>query len=291
MIHSHLSRLQGRHLWILPFLSLLLTSSQAATIFSQDFTSSTNVNDYVGADTASQFQALEQGGAGTTMSTAIASDALEWTNITDGPGATPQSGWALTADYNEMALFSAQISLTFGSSSFTNGNDVALFQIGSYASTTGGAGLPTGTTRNSLGFRYISGTDVTVNLNGDLVDTQSIAFDTATTFTLYGNANGGDGLMYLGPDGLTHTLDEDRISVFIGTTLFKDNVAVGNAARDIDEFRMGYNTRLGGGNIDGGTLSLNSLVINNDLNIVPEPTSIALLTGSFGLLLLRRRGR
>lgn len=305
MTSSNFSHSLWVRLLAIPFASLLISSGHAAQIFSQDFTSSTNVNDFVGTNTATQFQFIETGTASPspTISTSISNDALVWDNAANGdPTPTSQAGWALTADFSDsgpggsLSVFSAQANLTFGATDFTNGSAVAAtIRIGD-ATTGASVGIPGGPIRNRLEFLYRGNDVVTARLNGREDTLTTFAFDTARTFSLFGNNSGVDGLSYLGPDGLTHTLNDDRISIFIDDMLYQDNAALLPNAdnRVIRNILVGFNAEAPNvnRNIDDGTLLFNSLVINDDLNIVvPEPTSVALLTGAFGMLLFRRSRR
>lgn len=256
----------------------LAPAAQAGVIFDQDFSSSTDLNAYIGPDTSTQFASLTSNAAGGTSTTAIVNGALTFSNTANETGAAPDES-SLTGNTFGPApeLLSAQFEITASlASGFSNNNPLAELRIG--------------LVRNRLNFYFQNG-DVTVGLNGS-VERAVVSGGGPVVISIFENNTATDET-YIGPDGILHTLQADRTSVFVGTTQISDNDLPNNVDRALDGFDIEFNTRATvtnpTPNIDDGTLAFNRILIRDDLNIVPEPASLALVGTGIGIMLARRK--
>jgi len=91
---------------------------------------------------------------------------------------------------------------------------------------------------------------------------------------------------YQAPDGVSRTLNTDTWSMYIGDTLVADNVPRGAQAENIQGLVLQLSRNYNGGS---SSMNLDNIVIRDDLALVPEPATAALLTLGALFLLPRRR--
>lgn len=261
------------------FASLALTfalPAHAGVIFEQDFTSSATLGDYVGPSTTTQFASIVSNVPDTTGTAAITNDALTFTNVPDGnPTPTGVLSTFTSNTFGSPELLSAQFVVTAsGSPTFTNNNPLAEIQLGAV--------------RDRINFFFQNGV-VSVGLTNTAAgDRAVVSGGGAIAITVYQN-DSASSEGYIGPDGLAHTLDADKSTIFVGSTLVSENINPNNATRALTGMKFEFNTRFSFANLDDGVLAFDSIVVRDDLNVIPEPASLALLGAGVGMMLVRRR--
>ena len=258
---------------------LATASAQAGVIFEQDFSSSTNLGDYIATPgTSTQFD-----GAGTTGGTAsigITSGALQVDIAPNDP--TPQ-GYAgfvweggSSLDYMQMHM-----SLNVDTGGFSNANNEIQISLGAFASgiydwnilSTGGDTAKAWVIMQGSSYLVKTGTLTT-----------SLASGATAEIGFFVNCS-GDSTTFLGDDGLIHTLGNNSKALFVNGVLVADNIAVDKTS-GVRGLRVNTNCRANQ-NVDDGVFRFDNIEIRDDL--VPEPATMGLLVIGAAAMLRKRR--
>jgi hypothetical protein len=232
------------------FCIVLINATAQAQVFSQDFSSSAVVADYVSATpNTGQFNAISTNGAGTVVS--INSGTLQF---------------ARTAD---TGIFSRTTDLTSpGPTSFlykfdvtVSGNSVVAqtagrFQVGSGYSTTVNLAEGNPDTYVQLGINFTA-TNGTFQIRDITNATDSASFSGTQTITWAMN-NSGFTFTYLAPDGSTESLANDRTDIWVGTTRVFNDVAVQTASQSMTDLKFSFGQ--GVGNIQIDNIQINTIL-------------------------------
>lgn len=108
------------------------------------------------------------------------------------------------------------------------------------------------------------------------------------TWNVFLNQSGADEL-YIGPDGGSHLLENNSWSLFVDNVLVADSVPKGNAGStgSINGIVFILSKNYYGGS---SNMNVDNLIIRDDLNMVPEPSAVALLAlGGMAVMARRRR--
>lgn len=273
------------------FAGTLATGSAASAgiVFQQDFSSSNTLGDYISATpNDGQFHDISADGALNTVALSGGHVVFDMEPDTNGSTAPNPNAGMLRADMsNTTGLMSLKMVFTYtretAASNFGPGPSI---QIGDFPTTaTNYRSSVTADRFDEILFRRNGANNFWVELN-DSTDRVQTPFGQATEITYFLN-DSGSAASYVGPDGVTRSLNADAVALFVGTTLVAHNHAATNgASSDLTGFRF-----IG---IDGGSatdFAIDSILIRDDFDIVPEPASLALLAIGGVTLLTARRGR
>lgn len=251
------------------FSALGAVSSQAAVIFSQDFSTNNTVATYVSATPNSgQFNAIGSSGAGVT--TSISGGVLTYARTGTNAGS-----FSRTTDFSPTPIaISYQFNLTVSGNSAATTN-VGAFQVGSAFGTANSGeantsvyarlGINFGATAGQFGIRDIT--------NG----TSSALFSGTQSFFWVLN-NTGASIDYTAPSAASTALANDRADLWLGTTKVLNGVAIQTSSQSINDLKFFVDN-------GAGTIGIDNIVIT----AIPEPSTA--LLGAFGMLALLRRRR
>jgi len=261
-----------RNFIVLLILAVLATRSSAATIFQQNFSSSSTVSDYVSATpNIGQFNAI--GTSNASGSTAISSGALALTRTAD-PNTTT---FSRTSDFSptpDAIMYQFTLNVTGNTGSQTT---AAVFQVGSGYGTTNAAESNTNTyARLGVNFGASAGQ---YSLRDIGSSTNSSPFSTPQDITWVLN-NSGATLNYTAPGGAAATIANDTADLYVGTTLqtgFND-IAVTTSTQTMTDLKFAFTA-------GAATISVDNMLITT----IPEPVAMTSLLLISGVLLSRRR--
>ncbi|MGH8046616.1 MAG: hypothetical protein ACREKL_05180 [Chthoniobacterales bacterium] len=257
-----------------------LSSIQAAytTLFSQDFSSSTTVSNYVSASspTTGQFNAISTSGAAKAWTINTSPDNSLQLASTGGNAAYSSR----TTDFSITPLIVAYtMELQWVSSSTALTSSTQFFL---------GSGFGTGNSAETNANTYAKFGLNTTASNGFVVRDISGSTNGATTFAAgtytvswYLN-NSGASATYLAPDGSTESLANDTWDIWVGTSKQLNDRAVTTTTQSITDFKLGS---------DGNGTYTYRL---DDISIVaiPEPREVAIaIMGLLGVLIFVHRRR
>lgn len=250
----------------------------AGLIFSQDFSASGNVADYVSTPgTSSTFDDISALGG---TSVGIVSEALVVTGpLTGAP--SPNGGGFFRQDIGGAVaptLMVVQYTLTVDWDGSQSHGNAAAFKVGDISSgpVYGTYFAPGGAATVGID---LQGSQYGVKFGGASV---SIAKGTAIQVTLYLNHSGLDQL-YTAVDGSSRTLDDGAGTLFIGTTLLDENAGLASPNFADIHFAGGINPKS-----TAVSYIFDDIAVYDGL-VIPEPASLALLCLGGSLVTPRRR--
>jgi len=230
------------------FCVLMSTSAAQAQLFSQDFSSSTVVSDYVSATpTNGQFNAIGSSGTGTVVS--INGGTLQFARTGANAGS-----FSRTTDFSPTpSAIIYQIDITV-SGNTTATTSAAIFQVGS------GFGTANSTESNANTYaRFginLSATSGCFSIRDITNSTTSAEFCNTQTITWVLN-NTGASLSYNAPNGTVQTVANDTADLYVGTTLVLNDVAVQTVDQVITDLKFVFSA--GTGTIQLDNIQINSL--------------------------------
>jgi hypothetical protein len=250
--------------------AVLATGASAATIFQQNFSSSSTVSDYVSATpNIGQFNAIGTSNGNATI--AITSGALAFTRSADPNGTT----FSRTTDFSptpDAIMYQFTLNVTGNTAAQTT---AAVFQVGSgygtansaetNANTYGRIGVNLGSNAGEYALRNIGASTNSPTLTGP----QDI------TWVLN---NSGATLNYMPPAGGSTTVLNDTADVYAGNTLLFDDIAVTTTTQTMTDLKFAFTAGF-------ATISIDNMLIT----AIPEPVSMTSLLLVGGLLFARRR--
>ncbi|MFN0291311.1 T9SS type A sorting domain-containing protein [Pedobacter helvus] len=246
-------------------LSLFLTTGIAATgfgqIFSQNFTGTTTLSDYINSSgEANKFTAI---GSGTNNIATINSGALRFTKTGSG-----------TAHFSRNASFPGPptvLKISF-SIEITNiaasGTTQAQLYVGTGFANTSGAPTLASTTHSRLVFGF----DATngFNISGPNAPTGSTPFYNTKKIITWVINNTGASIEYQAPDGTAKTLANDRWDLYAdnvgspSSTPILDGLGVQSDALNIEQIFFRYDT-----GSQNATFSFDDFLINDQTTVLP----------------------
>jgi hypothetical protein len=250
----------------------------AGVIFEQDFSSSTNVADYVSSPAdANEFDHIGPGDVTSSATVSITDGALQFSKPIDGTG---RAGFLRATDFAGPPTL---LSISFD----VSGNNVkgnfapgATLQIGDYnVNQNDYSGGSTAQRFAGILLRTRGSNAFWVEAGGN--NSNSIANNTTATIEIFLN-NSGSSASYTAPDLVNRILNDRAYTVFVDGVLLAENVAADGAGGDLTNMRLLFEK-------DGLVLNLDNIVIRDDLALIPEPASLALLLVGGGLVAFRRR--
>ena len=263
-------------------IALTALPAGAGVILSQDFSSSTNVGDYVSTPgDATHFDGIGVT-ADATVSVGIDSGTLQYSVVPDGVLPQGYGGflWVgkTSGTYDVMAL---QMAMTVDTGGFSNGNTEIQIVLGGFTGpNVYDWSVQSNGTDTAKAYVIMQGADYQVTSGGF---TTTVTSGASAQIGFYAN-HSGDTVSFLGDDGLTHSLSNDGKSLFVNGILVMDNAAVDKVGV-LQGLRVTVNTRTGQ-NVDDGVFQFDNLVLSDSLPI-PEPASMSLLTLGAAALLKR----
>ncbi|MBS7788255.1 T9SS type A sorting domain-containing protein [Flavobacterium sp. CYK-55] len=209
------------------------SSVQAQTLFSQDFSSSTSLSNYINssAPDAGQFNAITT--AGTSTAT-ITSGALRFTRGNSTTSFTRSTNFSTTP-----TALVYEFDLTVSGTPSGNTATTARWQIGSgYNAATNGIESDANTYaqmaidfRGTTSFRFNDVSNANTSSN----------FTVGTTYAItWVMNNSGGTLSYLAPNGNTETIANDRIDFWVGTTRVYNDVVVETTNGTLSDMKFAY---------------------------------------------------
>ncbi|MCF3649815.1 PEP-CTERM sorting domain-containing protein [Synoicihabitans lomoniglobus] len=260
--------------------SLTTSAIHAQVLFNQDFTSSTDFEDYFSeSPSAGQFNDINTGASNVAT---ISNGTLTFTKSVAGSGGS--SGFVRTTDIGlnpNVLQFSFTFNVSGNSSDQTSGTQLVL-QVG--------AGFGTGVTAESnsevhsrIAFNWteIGGQWAIEPGGGGSASSNYIGAQTVTWVV----NNSGSSFDYTAPNSSTTSVANDSYDLWIGDTLELTSVTATSASQSLTDFKFAFNTAANAATISFDNLSISSL------SAVPEPSSFATLAGFavLGLAASRRR--
>lgn len=235
-------------------LSMFLLSNLSiaqTTYFSQDFSSSAVVSDYVSATPNSgQFNAIGTSGVGTTIS--ISSGKLEYTRTAN------VGSFSRTTDFSPTpTTLYIQFNLHVSSASSAQ-TTAAVFQIGSGFGTANAAETNANTYAR-IGVNLVSGGGFSLRNIG--TGTNSTNFTTEQQISWALN-NSGATTSYNAPNSTYETLANDKADVWIGTTKVFNDIDVTTATQTMTDFKFAFDSGI-------GTLTIDDIVIRDIAGTLP----------------------
>ena len=206
----------------------LLPVCSFGQLFVQDFSSSTNVNDYVSASPDNtQFTYIGTSGSGVTFS--INNGTLEMVRSSGNAGYVCRN-----ADFSPApALLKVTFDLEIPTASTTTLN-ASIFRFGqSYGNDNNTP--PNSNTHSRIGINMVGGEGFQLRDIG--AGANSATFNGVQTVTWWIN-NSGSGATYTGPDGSTNTVADDKNDVWVGSTLVFDETAAVTPTVAITDFKL-----------------------------------------------------
>jgi hypothetical protein len=224
---------------------LMNTSAAQAQLFSQDFSSSTVVADYVSATPNNgQFNAISSSGAGTVVS--INGGTLQFARTANA------GSFSRTTDFSptpSSIIYRIDITVSGNTAAATS---AAIFQVGSGFGT---ANSPESNANTYARFGInLSATAGCFSIRDITNGTTSAEFCNTQTITWVLN-NTGAALSYNAPDSTIQTVANDTADLYVGTTLVLNDVPVQTATQVITDLKFAF---VGG----TGTIQLDNVQIN-----------------------------
>jgi hypothetical protein len=242
-----------------------MTGIADAQLFSQDFSSSSSVSDYVSSTPNSgQFNAVGSSGSGTTVG--IVGGALQYTRTGANVGS-----FSRTTDFSPTpTTLQFQFDLTVSGNTAAQ-TTAAVWQIGSGFGTANSAEANSSVyarfavnftaTPGQFELRYTPSSGSSVN---------STDFSGTQTITWYLN-NSGSAISYAAPDSSTDSLANNTADIWVGSTRALNNLAVLTASQPMSDLKFAFSQ-------GSGTIAMDNINIST-ISAVPEPEEYALLTG------------
>lgn len=234
---------------IVSFFVLLNSNNAQAQLFTQDFSGSTTVSDYVNATNPNngQFNAIGTANANTTVSINSGSLQFNRTTLTGGTGS-----FSRTTDFNPVPtslIYKVDITVSGNTTAQTT---AAVFQVGSGFRTTNSAEA-----NANVYARFgvnLSATNGCFLIRDLTALTNSAEFCGTQTITFVLNNTGGT-LSYTAPDGTTQTIANDTQDIYVGTTLVFNDAPVTTPTQSITDLKFAFTAGI-------GTIQLDNLLIN-----------------------------
>ena len=238
--------------------SLILSCAsvgRASVIFSQDFSGSSTVSDYVSATPNSgQWNDIATTGSGVSLG--IINGALQYGRTGNNTGSFTRSTDFSPAPTALIYSFDLTVSSVTAAAS-----SVATWYAGSGFSS--GASAPTSSSYNSR-FAINFNSDGTFSLHVISGSTSS-AFSSGNAVSLTWVVNDtGSSLSYLGPDGQTDTVGNGKWDLYAGSTLIFDEQTADGTSTSLTDLKFLFTANTGTGY---GTISMD----NFEIQAVPEP--------------------
>lgn len=240
---------------------IFMSGAAQAQLFVQNFSSSTNVADYVSTTPNNgQFNAIGTAGAATTVS--INGGTLQYTRTS----ATGSAGtFSRTTDFPFVpAAIIYEVDITVSGNS-TAQTTAAVFQVGSGFSTNNSAeananvyarfGINLSATTGCFSIRNIS----TSTNSAEVCGTQRITW-------VMNNSN--TTLTYTAPDNSQQTVAIDTADIYIGTTLVFDDVAVLTPTQTITDLKFAFTAGI-------GTIQIDNIEINSFATLTASAAAIS----------------
>ena len=247
-------------------LSLLLITGITATgygqLFTQNFSGTTTVSDYVNsAGEINKFTAVSST-AGTNPISITGAGAMRFTKTGSGTGYAVRN-----VDFSASAPSVLKVSLSFHAVlSATAGTTQAQLYVGAgYANS---ATAPTAaTTHSKLVFNFGNSNDFSISAPNAPTGTTAL-YNTKQNLTWLIN-NSGSTITYTAPDGITtKTLDNDKWDLYVGATgtpVLADKTAeTGSATVALQNFYFRYDT----GSLNA-TIDIDDILINDLSSVLP----------------------
>lgn len=274
---------------IMVYLLSALTKTVNAQIFSQDFSSSSTVSDYVNSTSpnSGQWNAIGSSGAGVTIS--ITNNALVYVRAAANSGS-----FSRTTDFSPTPtgmIYSIVISVSGNSAAQTT---AAVFQVGSGFGTSNSAEANANVyARFGINF---TATDGTFQLREIASATNSSNLSGPQTIVWYLN-NTGSTVTYTGPDGSSNTVGNDTYDLWAGTSLVFNDIAVTTASQLMTDLKFAFTAGTGSiimdnfliyGSIDGSLpVELSSFTSKVEGNKVELDWSTATEVNDYGFEIQR----
>jgi len=254
--------------WLVAILAFAGTvNGNATVVFSEDFSSSSTLNDYVNASNpnSGQWNDISTGGSGATVN--IVNNALQY-------GRTGNN----SASFTRTTLFSPAptaliYTLNLTASPTAPATTAATWYVGSGFSF--GNTAPTVSTSVNSRFSVEFNSDGTycLRVSGSGGATSSpFSSGTSLALTWVINDSGGD-LSYHGPDGSTDAVGNGAWDLWAGNTLIFNDIAADNPSLRLTQLKFFF----GAGD---GTITMDNLQIQS----VPEPVCGAAFAGALVVL-------
>ena len=229
------------------FILVFLISEAKAQLFSQDFSSSTVVADYVSASPSTgQFNAIN---ASSGSSVAISGGTLQFDRATGGSWSAARSTDIGTPN---VIFFQVDVNVT---SITTTANGAVTFYFGSgmdNANTAPGNSL----VHSRFALSYLSGGNWTVREVGGSNSANSYSGNETVTFIINNGTTDG---FYTGPDGSSQSVAIDKWDLWVGNVLeFNDRNAT-TASQSLTDFKVHSST--GTGIIQLDNISINAITL------------------------------
>jgi hypothetical protein len=246
---------------------------QAQLLFSQDFSSSSLLSNYVnsGSPGSGQWNAIGSGGTGVTV--AISGGALTFTRTTASTGS-----FSRTTDFSPTPgalIYKFDLAVSGNTAAQTT---AAVFQIGSGFGTANAAEINANVyARIGVNFSATNG-NFTLRDLGAAVN--SPTFSGRQTIFLALN-NSGSTKHYVGPDSASHSLGNDTINVWAGTSIVFSAMNPTTATQSLTDLKFAFTAGT-------GTIAIDNISVT----AIPEPSTYAVMLGLvalFGVMLRRRR--
>ncbi len=238
------------------FCILIVNSRSQAQLFTQNFSSSSVVADYVSATPNNgQFNSISSSGAGVTVS--INNGTLQYTRGTANAGS-----FSRTTDFSPVPstlIYKIDITVSNNSAATTS---AATFQVGS-AFGTANSTESNANTYARFGIN-ISATSGNFSIRDLTNTTNSAEFSGTQTITWVLN-NSGATSTYTAPDNTQQTVANDTADLYVGTLLVFNDVAIQTPTQTITDLKFAFT---------GGTAT-----IQLD-NIVIDPIPVATAAGA-----------
>lgn len=230
------------------FCMLMNTSVAQAQLFSQDFSSSTVVADYVSpTPNNGQFNAISSSGAGTVVS--INGGTLQFARTANA------GSFSRTTDFSptpSSIIYRIDITVSGNTAAATS---AAIFQVGSGFGT---ANSPESNANTYARFGInLSATAGCFSIRDLTNGTTSAEFCNTQTITWVLN-NSGASLSYNAPDSAIQTVANDTADLYVGTTLVLNDVPIQTATQVITDLKFVFSG--GTGTIQLDNIQINSLV-------------------------------
>jgi len=236
-------------------------SGKAQTVFSQDFSSSTTVTDYVSSSApgATKFNAITPSSGTSTVT--INSGMLQFVR------ANTSIGFTRTTNFDPVPSI-AMVSFDIRVSNVANSSvsSVATFQVGS--GFTANTSIESNTStyakfsldlRTGLNFRFNDVSNSAVS---------SVLYPAGTTIrkVTWVMNNTGAAISYLAPNNTIETLPVDNCDIWVDNAIIFDDKAVQDATEAIQDFKFVYTGST-------GTIALDNFLISN--LVIPQVSSFS----------------
>jgi hypothetical protein len=229
-------------------------SVPTTTYFSQDFSTSSVLTDYVSiAPNSGQFNAIGTSGAG--MAVSIDAARLQFARTGNA------GSFSRTADFAPTPTtlkYSFDLTITGNTGAQTT---AAQFQLGSGFGT-GNSAEPLASVFARFGFNFSATTGHWSVRNVD-TSTNSATFTGTQTLTWFVN-NSDAAIEYLAPDGTSETLVDNTVDLWVGTSIVLDDHAATTSTQTLTDIKFVFTAGL-------GTIQIDNIQIDD----IAAPTAAA----------------